>query len=228
MCKVHSHKMAVLANQTIGDCPGSSPRGCPAASLPLLSLARQGGISPRSNTCSRRRKSFRREAPSHWGVRRHTRLETPVCEDSHLNGEPGCRSAGGAGSVVRVAGSRALPGAFVPSVWHRHGPLLAACAQAALRPRRPGLPGAALATSSASAERSCRLPSGGTALRVYMRNHMVTSSSWWPTRRLSSSAVELPHRCEMKCGACRSKAGCSGAWLPRQQAAEQRPLGREA
>lgn len=81
MCKVHSHKMAVLANQTIGDCPGSSPHGCPAASLPLLSLARQGGISPRSNTCSRRRKSFRRDAPSHWGVRRHTRLETPVWED---------------------------------------------------------------------------------------------------------------------------------------------------
>lgn len=226
MCKVHSHKMAVLANQTIGDCPGSSPRGCPAASLPLLSLARQGGISPRSNTCSRRRKSFRRYAPSHWGVRRHTRLEAPVWEDK----EPSerrtwlqeCRrSRVRCQSGWKPSAARRVCAECVAQAWPAPGSLRSGRAQAALRPRRPGLPGAALATSSASAERSCRLPSGGTALRVYMRNHMVTSSSWWPTRRLTSSAVELPHRCEMKCGAGRSKAGCSGAWLPRQQAAEQ-------
>lgn len=93
-----------------------------------------------------------------------------------------------------------------------------------LRRRGPagrGLPGPLPATSSASAGRSCQLSSGGTTLRVYMRNHMVTSSSWWATRRVTSSAVELPHPCEMQRGAGSGKAGCSGAWLLRQQAAEQ-------
>lgn len=189
-----------------------------APPLPCTSCARDGGVSPRSNTCSRRRKSFRRDAPPHQGVRRHTRLETPVWEDK----EPSerrtwlqeCRGSG----VPCQAG-------WKPSAARRVcDECVAHARQLALRREGPagrGSPGPLPATSSASAERSCQLSSAGTALRVYMRNHMVTSSSWWATRRVTSSAVELPHRCEMQCGGGRSKAGCSGAWLPRQQAAEQ-------
>lgn len=176
------------------------------------SCAREEGISPRSN----RRKPFRRDAPPHQSVRRHMHLETPVWEDK----EPPARWARlrerrRSRLPVRPAGSRALPGAR------------AGAPAEAPRPRRPRAARAAAGHQLGIAERSCRLSSGGTALRVYMRNHMVTSSSWWAARRVTSSAVELPHPCEMQRGAGSSKAGCSGAWLLRQQAAGQWPLGKE-
>lgn len=59
------------------------------------------------------------------------------------------------------------------------------------------------------AEPSCQPASGGLRLRVYMSDHMVTSSSSWATRRVTSSAVRLPHRCEMWQVQGRSKAGGS-------------------
>lgn len=60
-----------------------------------------------------------------------------------------------------------------------------------------------------AAEPSCQPASGGPGLRVYMSDHMVTSSSSWATRRVTSSAVRLPHRCEMWQVQGRSKAGGS-------------------
>lgn len=96
----------------------------------------------------------------------------------------------------------------VTSAWHTP-PALSSFGWGA-KPRGPGAPGAAAGHQLGFGRAQLSALSGGTVLRVYMRNHMVTSSSCWATRRVTSSAVQLPHRCEMQCSGGRSKQAALG------------------
>lgn len=220
--RAHTHKTSARANRTGGDCPGSSPCRCPAAAAPLLSLTAPGhgkeGFPPALTP-----------AAAEEVIPQRLRMKRTILPGREKT--PAFRNpAAGRGRAVRTMN----PAAAVPeterppserSKGERHPARRCAvrgthAAGARLRSERREAVAPPARRRGASAERSCQPPSGGSGLRAYTSDRMATSSRSWATLRVTSSAAELPHRCEMR--RVRGRAARGGSRLPRQRAASER------